>query len=60
MSPGAVVRETLPTLKVAVKVWFEAAGKEAFLRELRTAIKEAFGRVVAVGSRNFDPIYRLS
>jgi hypothetical protein len=40
---------------------FEQSGrKEAFLKELRTAIEEAFGRVVAVGIRNYDPIYRLS
>jgi hypothetical protein len=60
MSPEAVVRETLPTLNVAVECLSKAAEKEAFLKELRTAIEEAFGRVVAVGSRNYDPIYRLS
>jgi len=60
MSPEAVVRETLPTLNVAVECLSKAAENEAFLKELRTAIEEAFGRVVAVGSRNYDPIYRLS
>jgi hypothetical protein len=37
----------------------KAVEKEAFLKKLRTAIEEAFGRVAA-GNRNFDPIYRLS
>jgi len=44
MSPEAVVRETLPTLNVAVECLSKAAEKEAFLKELRTAIEEAFGR----------------
>ena len=60
MSPEAVVRETLPTLNVAVECSASAVEKEAFLKELRTAIEEVFGRVVAAGSRNYDPIYRLS
>jgi hypothetical protein len=59
MSPETVVRETLPTLNVAVERFDLAARKEAFLRELRTAMKDVFEGVVVDGSRNFDSIYHL-
>jgi hypothetical protein len=42
MSPETVVRETLPTLNIAVERLKLIARKEAFLRKLRTAKEVSF------------------
>jgi hypothetical protein len=60
MSPETAVRETLPTLNVCSRTFYFCGTKRGVFEKLETAIEGIFwGRVVAVGSRNFDPIYHI-